>query len=71
MLNDRVTANLFFDAWSDSGAQANAVLCEGCEVPPSFEVFEYGLEITRKRAQHPIGVEQYARTLADSYERPQ
>lgn len=50
-------------------AKAWDILTENCDFPPSLEVFNYGLELTRLRSRAPISVQQYARTLSDSYQR--
>lgn len=47
------------------------ILLEGCEIPPSMEGFDHGLELTRSRSRAPISVQQYARTLSDNYQRIQ
>ena len=59
----------FFDRWHEDGDEAFAILQDGCEVPPSLEVFEHGLEKIRERSQFPVALNHYARRLADEYMR--
>lgn len=45
------------------------ILVTGCEVPPSLEGFEHGLEQARTNTRKPLSIQKYARALADNYQR--
>lgn len=59
----------FFDKWGETGDKAFAILQDGCEFPPSLEVFEHGLEAARSRSGVPVHVLQHARFVAENYRR--
>lgn len=63
----RTSADDYFDRWGTEGDAALAILASGCDIPPSLEVFEHGLEAARSRAKAPIDIRRYARVVADSY----
>lgn len=65
----RLNGDDFFDRWHEDGDAAFQILQDECEVPPSLEVFEHGLEVARERSHLPIDVRQYARFTADTYQR--
>ena len=65
----RTTADDFSVQKDDSYRIAWAALTQGCEIPPSLEVFQYSLERARSRARTPISVVQHARLIADTYQR--
>ena len=69
MKDPRVNGDDFFDRWHEEGDQVFTILLESCEVPPSCEVFEHGLEKARERARIPVSVLRYAGFLADKYHR--
>lgn len=69
MKDPRTAADDFFDRWGVQGDDAWGILADGCDVPPSLEVFEHGLEMARDRSHTPIAVQRYARTIVDSYKR--
>lgn len=52
-------------AWTE----AFDILVDGCEIPPSFELFQHGLEQTREKAAQPVTVQAYARYVVESYHR--
>lgn len=58
----------FYDKWHEDGDRAFAILQDGCEFPPSLEVFEHELEAKRKRGA-PLTVLNHARYLVDNYQR--
>lgn len=68
MPDPRTNADDYYDRWADDGDRALTILADGCDFPPSLEVFEHGLELVRERAHGPIEAARYARALADSYE---
>lgn len=70
-MTERLNGDDFHGQRDTAWGQAWEILVEGCEIPPSFEAFKYGLEYTRTRSRAPITVQQYARTLADTYQRIQ
>jgi len=55
----------FFDRWGADRAHAFEILLERFDAPPSFDVFEYGLESERERTRLPLSVQQYARRIVD------
>lgn len=69
MKDDRVNGDDFFDRWGPDGDFAFDILVGECEVPPSREVFECGLEEKRRGISVPVSAQWYARLLADTYQR--
>lgn len=69
MKDDRVYGDDFYDRWHEAGDEAFGILQDGCEYPPSLEVFEHSLEVARRRSKLAIPVVNHARLISDTYQR--
>ena len=65
----RLNGDDFYDRWHEDGDEAFAILRDGCDIPPSLEVFLCGLERVRAAARSQITVKHYARTVVEDYMR--